>query len=536
MKYDIAIINGIIVDGTGRDRYCANIGIKDGTIKVISSEPLEADTILDAAGKIVCPGFIDIHAHTDLRLFSRDPTRLREGITTEVVGNCGYSAFPIPDAQADRIRAFTRPLLGIWPSNKNWDSAESYIKALKEVSPLSDVLTFVGHGTLRIATCGERAYRTNITKKDIQTMCSLLTECLESAGVVGLSLGLEYPPSSYAGTRELIALASAVARHGGILAVHLRNQYERLAEAIDEVLSIARATGVKVEISHLQSCLTPNKVPIEIAIEKLELARKEGLQIGVDMYPYTSGSTVLNYLLPQWMLEGGVQSLLERIENPCERERAVKELRQSPKVPWKHVLLTGLPCEEGEEWSGLDMATLARQLDTSPEELLLDLLYKTKGAGTIVVFNKEEGDIVKVLAYEYTCVASDAVWGTGKPHPRYVGTFSRFLGHYVCRGGLMSLEEGIWRCTGLPAQRMGLRRQGRVEVGYDIDNLKDRATYENPTLPSTGIQWVLFHGELVPTGGSPGKQLRGTVMSGKDTARDHQKVKELRKDILFLVD
>jgi len=508
LTYDIAVLNGTVFDGTGADGVRANVGIEGGTICYVGPEKIAATSQIDAQGKVVCPGFIDMHTHNDLRLFLREPLRILEGITTEVIGNCGFSAFPSPSNRHSLIRSFAEPLLGGYTIDWPWVTAEEYIDALSSSKPLVDPVLLVGHGTLRLAICGEHAYEHGVTSENLALMCDKLDTCLKTPSVHGLSLGLEYPPGSYADTAELVALAEVVAKHGGLVAVHLRDQYRGLLVSLDEMFDVVRATGVRCQVSHLQSCQGPEKVPIRQALDRIHTARANGCDISFDLYPYLAGSTVLTYLLPQWMMQGGVPKMLSRIRSTQDRNRALVELRDRPKTPWDKVVLTSFPGVGNHDMLGSDLASLAMHRRVSPELFLLELLEMSKGAGNIITFNKEEKDVQAVFQDPLACIGSDAVWADGIPHPRYTASFSRFLARYVIQGEMMSLQEGIRRCTYLPASILGLKTIGKIATGYRANTvvfspkaLADRATYTDPCASSRGIQHVILGGQHVVADG-----------------------------------
>jgi len=530
--YDLIIKNGLVVDGTGNPWYRADVGIKDGKIANIGVLPLaKSRGVLDAKGLVVAPGFMDIHTHSELSLLvnPRAESKVRQGITTEVVGNCGSSAAPLNDVLKEEMGK-TSPILEDAKLRLEWSTMDEYLKRLEGKGTAQNVVTLVGNGNLRVLAMG---FEARAPKGDeLAEMKRALARALEE-GAFGLSSGLIYPPSCYADTRELVELCRIVARYGGIYASHIRGEGESLIAAVKEAIEIGRRSGVPVEISHHKAAGKANWGKVKRTLKLIDEARVRGIDVTCDVYPYLAGSTGLDSVLPPHYWEGGVDSLVGRLKDPETRRRLRREMVKGGRG-WSSMLKAGgwgtimiSYCHGHREYEGKKIPELARLNGSNPFDFVFDLLIEEKASVGIVNFMMREEDLRAVLAHPASMIGSDSsaaapygVLGKGKPHPRTYGTFPRVLGEYARRRGLLTLEEAVRKMTSLPAQKLKLRDRGLIRGGFWADitvfnrgAVMDKATYSMPHTYPVGIEYVIVNGKMVidrgkHTGALPGRALR----------------------------
>jgi N-acyl-D-amino-acid deacylase len=514
----IAITGGLVLDGTGADAVPATV-LVDGE-RIVDAVPPDAPVadveVIDAAGNIVAPGFIDLHSHADFTVLAAPDatTQLYQGVTTLVTGNCGWSPFPITDLESLKAgTAFLDP-----DHDWSWHDTAGFAAL---VEPAVNVALQVGHSSLRLAVMGgaERAP----APAELRQMQDLLREAAEQ-GAVGFSTGLIYAPGAYAEPSEVAALVVTAGECGLLYSTHIRDEGAKLLEALDEAIAAAHAGGTKLEISHLKAVGEPNHGLVTAALERLDRARADGLDVGWDVYPYTASSTTLTARLPTWALGGGTAALLHRLADPVERERIAAELRTAELFDPYAVVIASLPPGRYEDCRGLSLAEIARRDDVDAAEAVLRVLAHHDAAVSVVNHAMSEDDVVTVLRHPCTSVASDG-WilsgrGSGHPHPRNFGTFPRVLGRYARDQAVLTLPEAIRRMTSLPASRLGFGDRGVVKPGaiadlvvLDPGQVADRSTYDDPWQLSAGIEHVLVAGEPVladgvPTGRRPGRVLR----------------------------
>lgn len=487
--------NGILIDGTGAPAVRGDVLIAGERIAEIGhfAPPAEAE-IIDCTGLAVAPGFIDAHSHSDLQTLENRPEKARQGVTTEVVGNCGFSPYPA-GAEPRELREFAN---GIFCGNDRWgwNSARDYIEEIARRARLATVITQVGHGSLRIAHAGHQLGP--LAEPVLDAMEGTLAECLQQ-GARGFSTGLMYSPGASAPFEELERLCRVVARHGAIYTTHMRDYMARLPEAVEEQLELARRTGCRLHISHLQAVGPANWEKQAVALEMIERARTEGVDVAFDCYPYTAGSSVLTQLLPQWALEGGTAAMLARLQDPAERKRVARETVIAQR--WADVFISAVASPANQWAVGRNMAEIAETRGVSPEEATIDLLIEERGDVNFVSFNQSEENLRRTLTHPYSNIISDGFYVRGRPHPRLYGTFPFLLGS-VCRAqGWMRLEEAVHKITAKPAERFNIAGRGRLAAGYFADitvfdpaTVDSPATYENPTAAPVGIVHVFRNG------------------------------------------
>ncbi len=527
--YDLAVLGARVYDGSGRPVRRVDVGIRGDTIaKVGRVTKREASTAVNAEGLFVAPGFIDFHTHSDLPLFSC-PTAdnaVGQGVTTEVIGNCGASAAPFrPGSGSDLAERARR--MGV---DVTWRSFAGYLRALERLRPAINVVPLVGHGELRAAAMGFEARPPEPT--ELEAMDVLLKEALQ-AGAFGLSSGLIYPPGCYASAEELARLASTAAKAGGFYASHIRGEGATLVAAVREALDTARRARVPLEISHHKATGPRHWGATRTTLAMVDAALAKGQVVGMDVYPYTASSTELYALLPPDALVGGAKAFVERLKDRDHRTAYARRIREdldswentAGEAGWGAIVFSASPTGRNRRLQGQSLRQIARRRGTEPVEALFDLLIEEEGDGEIIVHDVSEDDVMRVYRHPRTVVGSDG-WTSSRRgalaplgiHPRAWGTFPRFLSRYG-RGRLMSTARAIHRATGLPAARLGLADRGLVREGYkadlvvfDLRALRDAATFERPKRPARGIRWVLVNGEVVAQRGASTKRRPGTVL------------------------
>lgn len=528
--YDILIRGGKVIDGTGSPGRRLDVGVKNGRIAAMGVNLQEAAQIVIAAdGMVVAPGFIDTHSHSDLALLANPhlEEKIRQGITTEILGQDGLGVAPVYTEEAKAmLREHLRGLLGSPDLDWGWASFEEYLKFYYRKGIVLNVGALVSHGALRIAVMGmeDRLAST----EELGEMKRLLAEAME-AGAMGISTGLIYPPCNYADRNELVELAKVVARYDRVFVVHVRNEADNLLEAQQEMIDLARASGVRLHISHLKTIGKKNWSKVGTSLATLEAARKSGLTITADQYPYIAGSTSLSACLPPWAMAGGPQAMASRLKDPVERQR-IKDAFKHP-IPnwlnrgetegWENVIVASVGSGDPSV-IGKSVATLAAERAQDPVDVIMDIVLAEENRATMVCFQNSEESLTQVMQRPWVMVATDGILGTGKPHPRLYGTFPRVLGRYVREQGLLTLEEAVRKMTGLPAATFGLTDRGVLKEGlaadvvvFDPEKVIDCATFEEPKQWPKGINYVLVNGELVFTEGEITGALPGQVLLNK---------------------
>lgn len=520
--YDILIEGGRILNGAGNPWFLADVGIVRGRIEAIGRlRGVGADKKIDAKGLIVAPGFIDVHSHSDFTVLvdRRAESKVTQGITTEVVGNCGFSAAPMNS----EVRTYREKYMRVQLGNEftfNWESMDEYMKLIDREGVSLNIAPLVGHGTIRQNVMGFEKRPPN--DEELGEMKRLVADAMEE-GAWGMSTGLIYPPSCYADKEEIIELAGVLADYGGVYFTHIRGEGETLIDALKEAIAIGEHAGVPVQIAHLKASGKKNWGKTVKALKLIEEARGRGVDVTFDQYPYTASSTGLTAYLPDWVHEGGVEKLLERLRDKECRKRIAEEQGVLER-DWETIVIAF--AKNHPQYEGKTILEVAKTEGKEPTEAVFDLLLLEEGQVDIVAHGLSEKDVRRVMKNPYMMVGSDGtavsprgILGLGKPHPRYYGTFPRILGHYV-REGILTLQEAVRRMTSHPAQRLGLWDRGLLMEGmvaditiFDPKKVKDKATFTDPHRFASGILYVIVNGVLVVedsvhTGALPGRALR----------------------------
>jgi N-acyl-D-amino-acid deacylase len=549
--YETAILNGIIVDGSGNPWFKANIAIEDGRISAISRhEHFNAERVIDASGLIVAPGFIDIHSHSDVTLLV-DPlaeSKVMQGVTLEVVGNCGSSAAPVVgDFAVKRMRR----RLAEYNLNLEWSSVGEYLSFMEHRGVSVNVAMLVGHGQIRSCVMGFEAREPTLS--ELEEMKLLLRDSLEN-GAFGMSSGLVYAPGRFAKTDELMELCRVVAEYNGLYATHIRGERETIIEAVSEALYIAEKSGVRLQLSHHPPKIGAYGKSVE-TLKMIEDARGRGLDVACDFHPYTAGSTSLSALLPAWAQEGGFERIIERLRDPVIRVKIREDMIREP-IPgpgpcglvkrglWNMIFLS--ECNVNKDLIGKSFDEIAKLRGKDPFEAYFDILLEENLSGSIIGFYYDENDIRNVAVSPYSMVGSDGyalaprgVLVREGGHPRSYSTFPMVIRKYVRgesrsellydRGDkIMSLETAIMKMTSLPASRLNIHDRGLIRVGFqadicifDYNRISDLSTYYNPQVFPVGVEYVIVNGVIVVdrgrhTGAKPGKVLRHRKLFYKD--------------------
>ncbi|KYH24489.1 adenine deaminase [Halalkalicoccus paucihalophilus] len=529
MPVELAIENARIVDGTGAPWFRGAVGVEDGTITEIrrGRDPVfSADVCIDANGSVLCPGFIDAHSHSDLELFA-DPTlapKTRQGITTEILGQDGFSMAPLYDgieSWQDYVSGLAGRLEGEW----SWNSIAEYLDGIDAAGVAPNVATLVGHGTVRYEILGMDDVEP--TDAELETMADLVAEGLAD-GAVGFSSGLVYTPQVYSSTEEVSRLAAELEPHGRPFVAHIRSEGRWIWEAMDEFIDIGAEHSVPIHQSHFKLTGSGQRGRVDRVLEQVELARERGVDMTADQYPYTAGSSMLTSLLPPWMQSKNAEEMRAALADPERREAIRRDIEEwriegwenvGGKTGWDRVEMTNLTSEEYRADAGKDLATIASEREVEPVDVLCDVLHAEDLDAAMIAHGMVESDVQRILKSDRVAVGTDGLFGS-RPHPRVYGSYPRVLSRYVREEGVLSLEEAVYKMTALPARIYGLDSKGVLRPGLDGDMVvfdphvvADQATFEDPRRTPRGIENVFVDGTAIVRDGAvtdarPGKAIR----------------------------
>lgn len=515
--FDTLIRGGAVVDGTGRPVFAADVAVSGGRIAAIGDlSAASAAHVIDAAGRTVTPGFIDIHRHADAALFRPGfgAAELCQGLTTIVNGNCGLSAAPFGPAHSDAIRDYLRPITGALPPDLVTETLSGYFASVPNIPVHVGMLA--GAGVLRADAAGYELE--HLEDRHYRALHRALEQALAD-GALGVSLGLGYAPECFYTTAELIRALSPIAGQDIPLTVHMRQEGAGVCDSIEEMLLVARELRAPLHISHLKAMGRDNwgkKIPR--ALELLHRAKEEGLDVGCDVYPYTAGSTQLLHILPPDYLTGGMEAVVERLKDKEVRRQLAARIESgvgfddiAKLAGWDGIYLTSLHCLEDHPYQGHNLMEIAALMGQDPLSSCCELLAREHGQITMIDFMASEEDICDILRSPLSCVISDATYPTeGQLHPRVCGNVTHLLEHFVREKKALSWEQAVHKLTGRPAQVLGLTGKGRLEAGCDADvcmfapeALHERATYTEPQQTSQGMSLVLVAGEIALENGKP---------------------------------
>jgi len=524
---DLLFRGATVVDGSGAPRRRADVTVTDGLIEEIGPD-LTARQVIEADGLVLAPGFIDMHAHSDLHLLAEPghPSRVTQGVTCEVLGQDGLSYAPVDDTTLPALR---RQIAG-WNGDPagfdwNWRTVGQYLDRLDRGIAVN-ACYLVPHGSVRMLAMGWD--NRHPTARELDRMRELLADGLRE-GAVGMSSGLSYTPGMYADTGELIELCRVVAAHGGYHAPHQRSYGEGALEGYAEMVEIARRSGAPLHLTHATMNFGINQGRAGELLALVDAALAEGVDITLDSYPYLPGSTTLAALLPSWSTEGGPDATLTRLHDPAARERIRVDVEEQGSdgchgvvADWATVQISGVRDPALGELVGRTIAQLAHERRQSGTAVFLDLLVQDGLATTVLQHVGHEENVRAIMRHPAHTAGSDGLLVGARPHPRAWGTFPRYLAHYSRALGVLTLEEAIARMTGRPARRLRLDRRGLIRPGHhadlvllDPETVQDTATFDHPRRPAAGISHVYVNGTAVleqgrPTGRLPGRALRRT--------------------------
>lgn len=527
MAYDVLIRHGTVIDGTGAPAVMADVGVRAGRIVAMGpSLPDTAAREIDARGRVVTPGFIDVHTHSDFTLLTAPgaDSKVRQGITTEVVGNCGFSPAPVSPQHLGLLREYAGFLNPHLPWT--WQRFGEFYDHVQARGCAMNIAPLVGHGAIRIAVMGFD--NRPPTASELQQMQRLVGEAMED-GAFGMSSGLIYTPGCYGDTAELVALARVAGAAGGVYATHMRGEGGTLESSITEALRIGEEARIPVQISHLKASGRDNWEKMARALQMIEAGRARGVEVTADIYPYIAGSTTMTSLFPAWTLEGGVERFLERLAETSTRQRIIDEVqggrdgwsRANGAVGWDDILVCA--CQHQQQFEGKTVAQIAAAMGQEPAHAMMDFLLAEEGVASIILFMMSEENVVLGIAHPLLMIGSDslalATGQGGKPHPRTYGTFPRVLGKYVREERLITLEDGIRKMTSMAAEKFGLTDRGVLAEGkaadvtiFDAATVIDVATFEAPHQYPVGIDYVIVNGQVVVEHGTQHPVLPGQVL------------------------
>ncbi len=541
--YDILIKQATIIDGTGEPGWTGDVGLKNGRFTAIepSIDTTDAGKTIEGSGLVIAPGFIDIHTHSD-DYWLEDPLseiKLRQGVTLEVVGNCGTSLVPLEPATRDLALSDALSNIGKYDNSMEGFSFKDYRTLTEKKGLSSNIMGLIGHGTLRIAAMG---FSDKVPDSDQMEHMKTLLDVAMAQGALGMSTGLIYAPGIFAKTPELVELSRVIAKRGGFYASHMRNEAEGILTAIDEVITIGEQARVPVQISHLKITGHRNWGLADQVIEKLLNAREKGIDLTCDVYPYFSSRTSLTALIPPWAIEGGMESLVPRLQDTAQRKKVIRDIKYG--IPgwedmyhnagWEKITISQVHSIENKEIEGKTVAEIAHERKMDPFELILTLIEQDGNGVKIISETMNEGNVAAFLKLPFAMVGSDSGFSQGKPHPRLYGAFPRVIRRFVRELKALTLEEAVHKMTGLTARRLKLQDAGLIKKGFRADavlfdpqTFSDTATYDNPRRFPEGLRTVIVNGVVViegsnHTGATPGifhRKNNQTRTSGKTVTK-----------------
>ncbi|HEY2678376.1 MAG TPA: D-aminoacylase [Steroidobacteraceae bacterium] len=534
--YDVLIRGGQIYDGTGRPPYVGDVAIRGDSIAYVGKpRKMSAKKIVEAHGQAVSPGFINMLSHAEESVFvdGREQSDLFQGVTLEVMGE-GDSMGPLTDSMAVRNTAEQSDIK--YPID--WRTLGQYLAGRERAGISLNIASFVGATTVRDFVLGEDDLQPSA--QQLQQMRILVRQAMQE-GALGVSSALIYAPATFAKTDELVALATESGMCGGIYITHMRSEGDRLLEAVDETIAIARRSGAPAEIYHLKAGGKSNWPKLDAVIERVQAARASGIRISADMYTYTAGGTGLDAVMPPWVREGGLDAWINRLKDPAARARVVKEMDDEhadyenlyPKAGPDGMILAAFKNDELKPLTGKSLAEVARMRHKSPEETAMDLVVEDGSRVGVIYFVMSEDNVRKETTLPWMSFGSDeqaaapeGVFLKSQSHPRAYGNFAKLLATYVRDDKALTLSDAIHRLTALPAANLSLKRRGLLKAGYfadvvvfDPQKIQDHSTYARPDQLATGVSDVLVNGQFAlldskPTGAHSGQFVHGRAWLG----------------------
>jgi len=526
-EYDLLISGGMVYDGLGNPAREIDIAIKKDKFFILSNKinSDKARRIIKVKGLSIAPGFIDAHSHTGIELLANPnaESQVRQGVTTEISGNCGSSNFPLADSIFEEKKKKYKEEYDI---DLNWRDIHGFFKSLNKRGMALNYATLLGHGNVRGQVVGY--YDKQPTANQLNQMKKIVEINLK-AGALGLSTGLIYPPGSYAKTPEILELCRIVSQLNGVYATHMRNENDHVLEAMEEALTISRKTGVSLQISHLKVAYPRNWSKIKKVLLTLDKALEQGINILADRYPYIAGANDLSdSFFPLWVLQGSDEEFIKRLKDPALeaklRNHQKKELQKIGS--WEKILISDVFTEKNKIFEGKNILEASRESRKKPYDFIRDLLIEEKNRVGKISFYGSEDNLKKILSHPRVAVGADGsavapygILNKGKPHPRLYGTFPRILGKYTREEKIYTFSKAIQKMTSLTAKKFDLEKRGQIHEGFyadavifDSDKVKDLATWKNPQQYPAGIEYVIVNGQLVIDRGEHTGNLPGVIL------------------------
>lgn len=523
----ILIKNGFIVDGTGSDGFLGDVLIDKDKIEEVGIVTQKADEIIDAQGLVIAPGFIDTHSHSDLEVLVHPELlpKLKQGITTEVLGQDGISMAPLPPSYISPWRKNLAGLDGDCDSiNWNYQDTAHYLTMIEEAEPSINECYLLPHGNIRMEAMGLDNRKPD--KEELERMKSIVRREME-AGAIGISDGLIYMPCAYSAIEEIIEICKVAAEYDGVYVVHQRSEADTIVDSMKEIIRIGKESGIHIHFSHFKVCGRKNWNKIDEVLMLLDICEKKGIKVTFDQYPYVAGSTMLGVILPPWAHDGGTDKLLTRLKDPKLREAMIKGITEG--IPgWDNfvdfagldqIFITSVKTQKNQDAVGLNLLDLGHLRKKDPYQATFDLLLEEENAVGMVDFYGKEEHVVRFMKRPEMNACTDGLLG-GKPHPRVYGSFPRILSTYVRERKALTLEEAITKMTWKAAKAMHIKNRGKIERGYyadlcifDAKSVKEKGTFTEPAQFPEGIVHVIVNGRVAVrtgefTGIRNGKVLR----------------------------
>ncbi len=536
--FDLLIRNAIIVDGTGAPRYAGELGITGNKITAVGEKLQgEAKQVIDAGGNVVCPGFIDAHGHSDFTLFvnNRGESKVRQGITTEVTGNCGFTAAPITEDHEDDLihyLANTIVLSNEQRAGWKWKTQDEFLRYSAKDGLSFNIIPLVGQGMIHVGVMGFDDRMP--TENELERMKSMLRSELD-AGFYGMSMAFEYEPGNYIRMEEVSEMCKVLRQYDRIYTIHMRNEGMELIECVKHAIEIARQSGCKVEISHLKARFKANWGKTKEALALIGQARAEGLDVAFDVYPYTAYGSGMLDLIPPWVKKGGPRIMCQRLRDPALRAKALYDMEHG--LPgWDSIMkgegwdecvqIASLKTEANKRYEGMMVREVAQDRSCTSYEAVVDLMLEEDASIKTVSFAMDEQELIGIMQHPDVIFGTDgracATYGPlskGAVHPRYYATYPRIMGRYVREEGIFSLEEAIRKSTRAVAQRFGIDSRGEIREGcyadlvvFSPDKIAENNSFKDPHHYPVGIDYVIVNGQVVIDHGEHTNNLPGQIL------------------------
>jgi N-acyl-D-amino-acid deacylase len=535
--HDIIVRGGTIYDGSGGEPYVGDVAVDGDKITYVGPHADgDAKTVIDARGKAVSPGFVNMlsWSNESLMIDGKSQSELRQGVTLEVMGE-GDSMGPLND----KMKVLDKQRQGDFKYDIDWTTLDQFLTKLAKKGIAPNVASFVGATTVRVNVLGE--VDVDPTPAQLDQMRAIVRKAMED-GAMGVGSSLIYAPATYAKTPELVALVTEAGKCGGMYISHMRSEGDHLEEAVDELITIARESGAPAEMYHMKQAGRSNWGKLDSVVAKVEAARAQGLRITADMYTYTAGGTGLDAATPTWAQSGGIEKLIENLKDPKIRARVIADMDNPHPDGWENLfaiagpegmLFTNFKNPKLKPLIGKTLAEVAKERGKSPEDTAIDLLIEDGSRVDTIYFMMKEENVARQTAIPWVSFGSDAdssapegVFLKASTHPRAYGNFARFLGKYVRDEHTTTLQDAIRKLAALPAANLGLTDRGMLKVGdyadvvvFDPQTIADHSTFQNPRQYATGVSQVLVNGKWAlkdgePTGAASGRVVRGRGWTG----------------------